>query len=79
MKLIDNWKHVLKNAWSVRILAVAVLFTAADVALSTLGYLPWMPQWAYSAIYGTISALAFASRLIAQQVFQQQAGGSDAD
>ena len=68
MRLIPNWKHVLTRAWSPRFMALAMAFTAAEVALqllspAALGIRPLT----FAALSGIASAAAFATRLLAQK------------
>lgn len=63
LKLLPNWKKVLRCAWSARLALIAALFSAADVGF---GY--WLDgkPALLSAIAFVISVSAAVARLIAQ-------------
>lgn len=66
MKLIPDWRDVLKKAWSLRLMALAGLLSGLEVAMPYLdGILP-IPTGIFAALSGLIVAAAFVSRLIAQ-------------
>jgi hypothetical protein len=65
MELIENWKLILKKAWSLRLLtAAAVLSGAESIAPFAQNYLP--PRL-FAATMFAIVCLAFAARLLAQK------------
>ena len=73
MMLIWNWKRVLKRAWSVRPMAVAGLFSAAEVALPLLqDRLPVSPGW-----FAALSGLAVAGALVSRVILQRNTLGDD--
>lgn len=59
MKFLENWKDVLKKAWSVRLIALAFFLTALEYIIPTYP----VPEW---VIMLTIAS-AFVARLLAQQ------------
>ena len=67
MRILRNWREVLRRAWSVRLIAVAVLLTGVEVALPFLdGYVD-LPPRLFAGLAGLAAAGAFAARLIAQK------------
>lgn len=65
MHLADNWRDVLKKAWSIRLMILAGLLSAIEVIL---------PLWMYDLPRGLFAALslavvsgAFVARLLAQR------------
>lgn len=67
MRLIPDWKIVLRSAWSIRFIVLSAIFTALEVALPFLeGYLP-VSTGVFAALSGFSAAAAFVSRLVAQQ------------
>jgi hypothetical protein len=67
VKLAPDWKRILVKAWSVRLMALAFVFTALEIALPFLdGYLP-IPQRVFAAAAGLAGAGAFVARLVAQK------------
>lgn len=66
MKLIPEWRDVLRKAWSLRLMALAGLLSGLEVAMPYLdGILP-IPTGLFAAASGLIVAAAFVSRLVAQ-------------
>lgn len=73
MKLVANWRALLRRAWSVRLMIAAGVLSGMEIALPLLdGYLP-IPQGAFAALSGIVTAAALVSRLVAQK------GIADAD
>ncbi len=67
MKLVANWREVLRRAWSIRLLVIAGLLSGLEVALPLLdGTLP-IPPGIFAAISGLTVAAAFIARLVAQK------------
>lgn len=67
MKLLSNWRRVLRYAWSIRLLVLAGLLSGAEVALPFLdGYLP-IPPRIFAALAGLATAAAFVARIVAQK------------
>lgn len=66
MRLIDNWRAVLKHAWSVRLMALAVILTGLEAAWPYLDWLP-IPKGAFAALSGLVSAGAIYARFVAQK------------
>lgn len=66
MKLISNWRAVLKHAWSVRLLLLAGILSGLEVALPLLdGILP-VPPTTFAVLSGLCVCMAFIARLVAQ-------------
>lgn len=67
MKLTDNWRAVLRKAWSVRLMLLAGLLSGLEVALPLLeGWLP-VPAGTFAALSGITTAGAFYARFVAQK------------
>lgn len=66
MRLIDNWRIVLRHAWSIRLMALAALLSGAEVALPFVE--PWLPihEGFLALAAGLTTAAAFVARLVAQ-------------
>lgn len=71
MKLLSDWKSILKKAWSVRFMALAVIFTAAEVALPL--YVHDLPRALFASLSGLAIVGAMLSRLVAQKEFDNDA------
>ena len=65
MKLIAEWRQVLKRAWSVRLIIAAGLLSGAEVALPLLP-LP-IPAGILASLSALTTAAAFVARLLAQK------------
>lgn len=68
MRLGNDWRRVLRHAWSVRLIVLAGLLSGVEVAL------PWLWPGALDGLFGLLSSLstaaAVAARLLAQREFQ---------
>jgi hypothetical protein len=73
MRLVDDWHHILKRAWSVRLIVIAGLLTAAEYFAPDLPSYISLPPRAYPLITGVVVGAAFVARLVAQK----KAGGND--
>lgn len=67
MKLVANWRRVVRKAWSVRLMLLAAFLSAVEVGLGltdarTLG----LPEGAFAATSCLVTALAFVARFLAQ-------------
>ena len=67
MKLIDDWKKILKKAWSVRLLVIAGLLTGVEIILPLL--VDSFPRGLFAALSFVFTAAAFVARIVAQKGF----------
>ncbi|RWO23381.1 hypothetical protein [Mesorhizobium sp.] len=76
MRVVDNWRAVLKHAWSVRLLFVAAVLSGLEVALPLLhGLLPISPL-----VFAGLSGICVCGAFIARFVVQEKlSGGSHAE
>jgi len=68
MRLVDDWRRVLKRAWSIRLMILAGILSGIEVVLSLpdiADRLDW-PQGIFAALSGLTTAAAFVARIIAQ-------------
>lgn len=65
MTLHDNWRNVVRKAWSVRFMVLAFLLTMAEVMLPFFS--DAVPPRTFALLSGLAVAGAFVSRLIAQK------------
>lgn len=65
MKLYDNWKDILRKAWSIRLMVLAGLLSAVEVVLPL--FADSIPRGTFAALSGITVAAAFVARLVAQQ------------
>ncbi|MDR6635503.1 hypothetical protein J2X72_004317 [Phyllobacterium sp. 1468] len=67
MRLIDDWRSVLRKAWSMRLMLLAGLLSGFEAALPLLdGFLP-IPQRLFAVLTLFAVAAGFVARLIAQE------------
>lgn len=59
MKIIDNWRDILKKAWSLRLMAVGFALTMVEYVVPSLPIPPW--------VVGLVIASAGVVRLVAQK------------
>lgn len=73
MRLVSNWRQILRRAWSVRLIALAAFFTGLEIAMPLLdGYLP-LPPRTFAILSGLTGAAALVSRFVAQKDFDHEA------
>lgn len=68
MNLAQNWRTLLRKAWSVRLMVLAFLLTMAEVMLPFFS--ESVPPRMFAVLSGLAVAGAFVSRLIAQKDMQ---------
>ncbi len=74
MKLVANWRAVLRRAWSVRLMLAAGLLSGAEIALPLLDGLLPIPPGLFAALSGLATGAAFVARLLAQKDFDNEDG-----
>lgn len=65
MKLYDNWREILRKAWSIRLMLLAGVLSGVEVALPFFSHA--MPRGVFAALSGITVAAAFVARLVAQK------------
>ena len=68
MILHDEWRTIVRKAWSVRLIVLAFVLSAAEVMLPFFD--DAFPKGIFAALSGLTVAGAFVARLIAQKEFQ---------
>lgn len=67
MKLVPNWRAVLRHAWSVRLALLAAVLSGLEVALPYLApYLP-IPDRLFAVLAGLTAGSALFARFLAQK------------
>lgn len=67
LRVISNWRAVLRYAWSVKLMILAAILTGLEAALPLLGdLLPIPPGWFAAASFAVVMG-AFAARFFVQQ------------
>ncbi|MGO8096816.1 DUF7940 domain-containing protein [Rhizobium leguminosarum] len=77
--LVHNWREVLKRAWSVRLMALALLFIIIE-PVYTFVAATWVSrniyiQLAMSAITGLLAVAAIIARIFVQQKVSGELNG----
>jgi hypothetical protein len=67
MRLVANWRDVLRRAWSIRLMLLAALLSGIEVALPLVGDALPIPPGAFAALAFLVTAGAFVARLVAQK------------
>jgi len=65
--LIIDWKHLIKNAWSIRLMVLAGILSGAEVLMSF--YPNMMPPLPYAGASALLSMAALVARVVAQKRF----------
>ena len=71
MRLIDDWRRVLRYSWAIRLSLLAALLQGLDSAVAVVGYAVPIPPWVVIAI----CLGAALSRLIPQKTISGGANG----
>lgn len=67
MRLIPNWRKVLRHAWSVRLIVLAGVLTGCEAILPVVPNLVQVQPGVFAALTFAVVMLALVSRFIAQQ------------
>lgn len=65
MKLYDNWKTIVKDAWSIKFIILAGLLSAGEVIVPL--YSDALPRNTFAALSAFFCCAAFIARLVAQK------------
>jgi len=65
MKLYDNWKQIVKKAWSIRFIILAGLLSGAEVIL------PLFSNYFDRGVFATFSFIAVSAAFVARIVAQK--------
>lgn len=65
MKLYDNWKDILKRAWSIRFMVLAAVLSGIEVILPFFN--ESIPKNIFAALSFVCVSAAFIARLVAQR------------
>lgn len=64
MRLIEDWKHVLKHAWSIRLVLLAALLSGLEVILPMFSDV--IPRNVFALLSLLVTVAAFIARITAQ-------------
>lgn len=76
MKLVLNWKRVLRHAWSIRFIVIAGVLSGAEIALPLIREAVAVPAGLFAGLSFAATAGAFIARLVAQETVS---GGVDGE
>ncbi len=65
MKLLADWREILRKAWSIRLMIVAGLLSGVEVALPL--FADALPRGIFAALSALIVMAALVARLLAQK------------
>lgn len=65
MKILKDWKLLVRKAWSLRLMAIAAVLSGAEAAAPFAA--PWLGDRTFALIMFSIVAAAFVARLLAQK------------
>jgi hypothetical protein len=69
-RLIDDWRRVLRRAWSVRLAVLSAVLSAAEVTMQLLA--PQMSGGGFAVAAGLVALAAAIARLVAQPAMRQE-------
>lgn len=69
MKLVADWRGVIRHAWSIRLMLFAGLLSGIEVALPLVHNFIPIPPGIFAAATAITVAAAFVARLVAQKTF----------
>lgn len=64
MRLIENWKKVLRYGWSIRLIVLAGLLSGAEIVLPL--FVDSIPRNLFAVLSMLVTAGAFVARIVAQ-------------
>lgn len=67
MKLLSNWRAVLRHAWSVRFMVLAAVFSGAEIAWPFLEEIVPVPRSTFGIVSGLLTMAALVARFVAQE------------
>lgn len=65
MKVLKEWKLLVRKAWSLRLMAIAAVLSGLEAIAPFAA--PWLGQRTFALILFSIVAAAFVARLLAQK------------
>ena len=65
LRLSEDWKNILKRAWSVRLMALAALLSGAEVMLPF--FADELPRGVFAGFSALTVSAAFVARVLAQK------------
>lgn len=69
MKLYDNWRVIIRKAWSMRLMGLAALLSGVEVALPL--FVDALPRGVFAGLSICAVSGAFVARLVAQKAVDE--------
>lgn len=66
LRLNDNWRSLVRHAWSIRLALIAAVQSGIEVALSVFTSNPPIPEGTFAALSALVTIAAAVARLFAQ-------------
>lgn len=66
----DDWRRVLRCAWSIRLLALSAILSGLEVAFAAFVDHPPFAPGRFAMLSGLVTVAAFGARFIAQKEFE---------
>lgn len=77
MKLRDDWRLILRRAWSVRLMILAAVLSGLEVALPLLDGFARLPRGVLAVLSFAVTAGALVARIVAQRNMQAENDSAD--
>jgi hypothetical protein len=71
MTLKDNWRAILRHAWSIRFMLLAGLFAGLEVGLPLLDQVFDIPRGLFAVLAGFASFAGVVARCLTQKVLRE--------
>ena len=69
MRLIDDWRLIVRRAWSFRLAALAAVFSGMEVVLPL--YVDRFPRGIFALVSFAVVIVALVSRVVYQQSMER--------
>lgn len=66
MKLVADWRRVLRYAWSARLILLAAVLSGIEVALPLVAGFVSVPAGIFATLSFLVTVAAFVARIVAQ-------------
>jgi len=75
MKLVAEWRPVLRHAWTIRLIVVAGVLSGCEVALPFIDQVVSIPRGVFAALSGLTTCGAFIARFVVQEKLKDSEDG----
>ena len=70
IQIVADWRRVLRHAWSIRFLALSILFGGLEVGFAALSSNPPIPAGVFAALSFLTTVLSGVFKFISQKEFR---------